>query len=107
MNRETYKEAKMYLEEITQLLKEGSLTEEEKQNFEMLQVKLSGQLCSIWWPFDWGRRSIMIALFLAGLYGLIEGSNHFMWAWLVLLSFSPRFVGELSFFLGRVFRVLR
>ncbi|MDO8714610.1 MAG: hypothetical protein Q7K13_09090 [Polynucleobacter sp.] len=107
MNRKTYKEAKVTLEEITRLLKEGNLTEEEKQKLEKSKVQLAGQLLSIWWPFDWGRRSIMIALFLVGLYGLIEGSNHFLWAWLVILLFSPRVVGEFSFFTGRVFRVLR
>jgi hypothetical protein len=104
MNREEYIEAKMVLEKISHLLKDGNLTEEEKQKFELSKAQLSGQLLSIWWPFDWGRRSTMIVLFLVGLYGLIEGSNQFLLAWLFMLIFSPRVVGEFSFFVGRILR---
>ncbi len=107
MNRESYNEAKVVLEEITRVLKEDNLSTEEKQKLELSKAQLSGQLLSIWWPFDWTRRSIMIALFLVGLYGLIEGSTHFLWAWSVLVLFSPRMVGEISFFIGRIFGVLR
>lgn len=107
MNRETYNEAKDVLEEITRALKEGNLSEEEKQKLELSQAQLSGQLLSIWWPYDWVRRSIMIVLFVVGLYGVIKGSTHFLWAWSALIFFSPRIVGEISFFMGRIFGVLR
>jgi len=104
MNRESYSDAKRTFKEISELLKEGNLTEEEKQRLETLHAQLAGALLHPWLPLDWGRRSIMIALFLFGLYGLIEGQNHFLWAWLVLLIFSPRFVGELSNFFGKISR---
>lgn len=107
MNRETYNEAKVVLEEITRSLKEGNLSEEEKQKLELSKAQLSGQLLRIWWPFDRTRRSIMIVLFLVGLYGLIEGSNHYLWAWLAFILFSPRIVGEISFYLGRIYGFLR
>ena len=106
MNRESYNEAKAMLEEITRALKEGNLSEEVKQKLEVSKVQLSGQLLSIWWPFDGTRRSIMIVLFLIGLYGLIGGSTHLLWAWPVSLLFSPRVVGELSFFIGKIIGVL-
>lgn len=107
MNKETYYEVKVVLEKITQALKEGNLSEDEKLNLELSKTQLSGQLLSIWWPFDWTRRSIMVALFLVGLYGLIQGNTHFLWAWPALVLFSPRMVGEISFFIGKIFGVLR
>lgn len=67
----------------------------------MLQTQLAGALLSTWLPFGWGRRSIMIVLFLVGVYGLVEGNGYFLIAWLFLLSFSPRTVGELTFAFGR------
>jgi hypothetical protein len=107
MNRANYNEIKKLHEEFTQVLKKGHLSEEEKQHFEILQAQLSGQLLSIWLPFDWVRRSIMITLFLIGLYGLLKGATILLWTWLVLLFFSPRFVGEFCYFFGRVNRALK
>ena len=107
MNRESYNEAKVILEKITRALGQDNLSEEEIQNLELSKRQLQAQLLSIWWPFDWMRRSIMIILLLVGSYGLFDGSAHFLWAWLVLVLFSPRLVGEISMFTGKVREFLR
>lgn len=101
MNRDQFDEAKQQSAEIAKLLKEGNLTAEDRQKFEMLQTQLAGVLMSTWLPFGWGRRSIMIVLLLVGAYGIVEGSGYFLIAWLQLLLFSPRVVGELAFVYGR------
>jgi hypothetical protein len=105
MNRETYKEVKVTFDEITRLLDEENLTEEEKQSLEKSKAQLAGQLHSIWWPFDWGRRSIMIVLLLVGIYGLGEGNNLLLLAWVVIPFFSPRSMGELFYAIGKVYGI--
>jgi hypothetical protein len=105
MDRKTHEEAKKSFEKITELLKEGNLSAEEKQKFETLKTQLAGVLFRTWLPFDWVRRSIMIVLFFVGLYGLIEGLYLLLLAWLILLFFSPRVVGEFSYALGKLSRL--
>lgn len=105
MTRDEFEEAKKLSIEIAKLLKEGNLTVEDRQKLEMLQAQLSGALLSTWLPFGWERRSIMIVLFLVGAYGLVQGSIYFLVAWLLLLLFSPRVVGELAFAFGRLQRL--
>jgi hypothetical protein len=101
MTRDEFEVAKKQSAEIAKLLKEGNLTAEDRQKLEMLQMQLAGALLSVWLPFDWGRRSIMIVLFLVGAYGLVGGNVYFLIAWAFLLLFSPRVVGELAFAFGR------
>lgn len=43
----------------------------------------------------------MIVLFLVGAIGLAQGNGHLLFAWLFLLFFSPRVVGEVAYALGR------
>jgi len=104
MDRKTHEEVKKNFEKITELLKDGNLLVEEKQKFETLKAQLAGILFRTWLPFDWVRRSIMIVLFLVGLYGLVEGNYILLVVWLILLFFSPRFVGEFSYAIGKIFR---
>lgn len=101
MTREEFEEAKKHSAEIARLLNEGNLTPEERQKLEALQAQLSGALLSPWLPFGWGRRSIMMVLFLVGAIGLAQGNDYFLFAWLFLLFFSPRVVGEVAYALGR------
>lgn len=101
MARDEFEEAKKQSAEIAKLLKEGNLTAEERQKLETLQTQLSGALLSPWLPFGGGRRSIIIVLFLVGASGLVQGNGYFLFAWLFLLFFSPRVVGEVAYALGR------
>lgn len=101
MTCEEFEEARKQYAEIGKLLKEGNLTAEERQKLETLKAQIAGVLLHPWLPFGWGRRSIMIVLFLVGAIGLSEGNGYFLFAWVLLLFFSPRFVGEIAYALGR------
>jgi hypothetical protein len=103
IDRATYQEAKKNFDEIAKLLREGNLTLEEKQKFETMQAQLAGVLLNPWLPFDWGRRAIMITLFCVGVFGIISGINYLLLAWLILLIFSPRLIGEVSNLFGTMF----
>lgn len=100
MTSDEFEEAKKQSAEIAKLLKEGNPPAEDRQTLEMLQTQLAGALLSTWLPFSWGRRSIIIVVFLVGAYGFVEGSGYFLVAWAFLLLFSPRVVGELAFVFG-------
>lgn len=63
---------------------------------------LAGSLLSVWVPFDWPRRIIMAALFGGGLYGVGTGNDSLLVMWLCVPLFSPRVMGEATFFLGRI-----
>lgn len=107
MNKQEYEEAKKLLEQITKLVDEGGITDEEKEKLEINKAQLSGQLLSIWWPFDLKRRLIMIVLFLIGLYGVTTGNAGLIWAWLAMIFFSPRIMGEVAFRIGQLAGLLR
>lgn len=94
MDRETHEQAKKQLAEITEILKDSTLTPEERSKLESLADQLAGCLMRPWLPFGWGRRLIMIGLFLIGLYGLTQGNNSLLFAWLLIPAFSPSFVAE-------------
>ena len=104
MNRAEYEEAKKVQGDISQLLKKGNISSDEQQHLQSVQAQLSGLLLSVWLPFGWGQRMAMFALLLIGLYGLSEGSYYLLLAWVGMAIFSPRLVGEISFFLGRISR---
>jgi hypothetical protein len=101
MRREQYAEAKRTFDELTRRLKEDNLTPEEQDHLRSYLPGLSGVLHSIWFPFDWGRRTLMILIFIVGIFGLIQGYHDLMWIWLALPAFSPRIIGEAFHLLGR------
>ena len=104
MSQETQDDAKKTLEEVTELLKDETLSAEERHTLEMHQARLAGVLLRPWLPFDWGRRLIMIGILAFDVYGLVvENYQVFLW-WLLLPCFSPRIVGEVSYFLGKLSR---
>ena len=107
MERKDFDEAKRYSDEIAELLKDSTLAPEDRQKLETIQAGLSGALLHSWLPFDWKRRLIMATLFVVGVIGLLGGNSYLLLAWLTLPVFSPRAMGELAFFLGRISRLLR
>ncbi len=102
MTHDEFEEAKKQSAAIAKLLKEENLTIEDREKLEILQAQLSGALLSTWLPFGWGRKLIMILLFIVGAYGLVEGNSYFLIAWLCALLFSPRIVGVFAFAFGRL-----
>jgi hypothetical protein len=102
MDKETYDLAKKQLDEVTEHLKGDDLTIEQREELEILQAKLSGGLLSIWFPMGIGRKLIMVVIFLVGIYGLVIGNHYFLFSWIILPMFSPRLMGEVSYFMGRI-----
>lgn len=102
MDKEKYEEAKIYQKEIYRFLKEGNISPEERQKFEEIHAQLAGFLMSPWLPVDWGRRAIMICIFIIGLYGILQGYTLIALLWLLLPLFSPRIQGEVLQLIGRL-----
>jgi hypothetical protein len=101
MTRYEYEEIRRQLAEVSTFLKQGNPTSEEKLKLEVIQAQLAGLLLNPWFPFGWVRRSTMGVLFLVGVLGLLAGNVYFVTAWVCMLCFSPRIVGELSSFAGK------
>ncbi|OPY76777.1 MAG: hypothetical protein A4E65_03094 [Syntrophorhabdus sp. PtaU1.Bin153] len=104
MNKDTYEEARKASREIEDLLKAGNLTPEEETKLRTAYSQLAGVLMSPWFPADWGRRAIMLLLFILGSYGLTDGHHLFLILYALCLLFSPRTVGELAMLYGRLVR---
>ena len=102
MDKETYGSAKKTLEEINEHLKSDDLTVEQREELEVHSAKLSGVLLSIWFPMGIARKLIMVVIFLVGIYGLVIGNHYFLFSWIILPMFSPRLMGEVSYFMGRI-----
>ena len=101
MTREDYEEMKRLLAETQAELREGNLSPVLTAALEHCCAATAGTLMSIWIPIDWGRRTLMIGLFLIGLYGVISGPLWLIVAWLAAATMSPRLVGKVGFALGR------
>lgn len=101
MTREQFEEAKRLLAEIDAELKGDALTAEQREELEIHRVKLAGTLLSPWLPFSWWRRLVMFVLLLLGTLWPLGGSPNWVLAWLLMLLFSPRIMGETAFALGR------
>jgi hypothetical protein len=101
MTRKDYEEMKRLLAETQAELREGNLSPVLTAALEHCSAAAAGELMSIWVPIDWGRRTIMIVLFLIGLGGVISGPRWLIVAWLAAATMSPRILGKVSFALGR------
>lgn len=101
MIREDYEEMKRLLAETRVELREGNLSPVLTAALEHCCAVTARSLRSIWVPFGWGRRTIMITLFLIGLYGILQGPQYLDWSWLAVAMMSPRLVGEAAYAWGR------
>jgi hypothetical protein len=101
IEREKYFEAQRLLKEINYELKTSSLTEQQRNELQLHAAKLAGALHSPWLPVAWSRRLIMIAIVLFGVQQAWWSGNYepLVW-WLLLPVFSPRIIGECSYFIG-------
>ncbi len=94
------REANQLLVKARTILDQNDLSDDERQNLQLLVAKLSGQLLSVWFPRDWGRRLLMLTILLVGFYGLISSFHTLAWCLLSLPFFSPRIVGTVAFAAG-------
>ena len=102
MNSDEYKEAKKRFEAIDRSLKNDNLSPEERKNLGKLHAQLAAVLLHPLIPADWGRRIIMILVFLIGLYGIVGGNPQSIWVWILLPLFSPRIVGKIAYAIGEI-----
>ena len=104
VSRQEYDEAKRLLDEIQRELATQPLTPDQRRELELHSARLAGQLCSVWIPVSWGRRLLMLAIFLVGLQQAWVGNYYGLLLWLLLPTFSPRIMGEAAFLWGRLSR---
>lgn len=90
------------LEMIRQSLREDNLTSKERQELEKTASMLAGYQLSFWLPTTITRKALMFLFLIIGVFGTLWWSPWF--ALLVVFGclFSPRIVGELSVFIGRL-----
>lgn len=108
IDHEKYFETERLFKEINYELKTSSLTEQQRKELQLHAAKLVGALHSPWLPVAWSRRLIMIAIVLLGVQQAWWSGNcePLIW-WLLLPFFSPRIMGECSYFIGVLFRPFR
>lgn len=102
MTPEERKRAEHVLAEVRRRLDQDTLTLGQRKELERHAAALSGTLMSSWFPVDWGRRALMIGIFLFGLEESIRGNLQPLLYWLLLPFFSPRLIGEAAYFFGRL-----
>jgi len=51
-----------------------------------------------------GRKLILLTLFVVGLYGLFVGQHALVLLWIALPLFSPKAIGLIAFYSGRLLR---
>lgn len=64
--------------------------------------EIAGHLMRPWLPQGFVRRSVMLAILLLALLGLFGGAPALALFILILPFFSPRVVGELAMWIGRL-----
>jgi hypothetical protein len=106
MNKAEREFLKVLLDAVHEKLQERDLSPEEREGYEQKAAKYAGILCSPWFPVDWVRRGIMIAMAIIGFSGLIFANYNLILIWLLLPPFSPRIVGEVAYALGKIVEVV-
>ena len=78
----------------------------EQEDLDVAMAKLSGHLMSSWIPHGALRRVIFFFLIAFGVFGVLTSSDNFLhYSSLILATvMSPRLMGELAYFLGKVSR---
>lgn len=104
MDKQEQKALKKSIEELQKAIQDGTLQGEARIEAERTIDMAAGRLLSVWLPVGWSRRVIMLVLFLFSLYGLIIGKPLSLICWVIAVMFSPRIMGEVSFFLGKITR---
>lgn len=95
-------EGPQMLELIQESLDRDSLTSEERRELERTASMLAGYQMSFWFPTTLGRKVLMFLFLAVGIIGIFQWSP---WLGLFILlgcSFSPRIVGEVLSFIGKL-----
>jgi len=102
MNKEEHDQLEKLFRAISKLEESGILTEEQKKEFSDLKSSISGVLLSSWLPADSGRKYIMLIILFIAICGTLAGIPRFLFLLLILPLFSPRVIGEVVVFFGRI-----
>jgi hypothetical protein len=104
MDKQEQEALKKSIKVLQKAIQDGTLQGEDRIKAERTVDMAAGRLLSVWFPVGWGRKVIMLVLVLFGFYGLIIEKPLFLICWVIAVMFSPRIVGEVSFFLGKITR---
>jgi hypothetical protein len=92
------------LELIHESLRDDSLTTEQRQELERTASMLAGYQMSFWLPTSMIRRILMVLFLAVGVIGAFQWNPWFGLFILLGCSFSPRIVGEVLSFIGKLSR---
>lgn len=92
-----------YDKAFKKILENKELADEMEKVSPGIKAQMTGYLLSSWLPRDTKRKVMMLVIALVTLIGgLIYGQKLFFLLLLILPFFSPRIVGEVAMFLGRI-----
>ena len=100
--KDLLQEGPQVLELIHKSLKDDNLTPEQRQQLEKTAAMLAGYQMSFWLPTTLGRKVLMFLFLALGVFGVFLWSPWFALFILLGCSFSPRLVGEVSIFIGKL-----
>ena len=90
---------------IKKVMEDKELADELEQVSPGLKAQMAGYLLSPWLPHGAIRKIIMIIIALFALIGGVKFGQKLFFLLLILLPiFSPRIVGEVSLFIGKLSR---
>jgi hypothetical protein len=77
------------------------------QDQESVNAAIAGQVMSKWVPYGDLRRLIFFVFIVLFFYGVIKGDNALLLCAIPIILMSPRAVGEILYFAGRVSRFFK
>lgn len=101
MTQKEWLKLKELFKQMSDELKVANLTDEEKKEYEVTLAKLAGAISSPWLPMGDLQRFIVVLIILLVVVRA-NSENHLVYLLLVLPLFSPRIVGEIAVFVGRI-----
>lgn len=103
MNKEIHEELNKRLSQINKLLESDNLNHEEREKFEDLRAQIAGSLASSWLPVRATRKFILFIFLIFAFKYFMQSDYLLTFLMLVVASlFSPRAMGELVHFTGRI-----